>query len=580
MSIKNKISVLLKSKNKVALIYCHYLWLWNRYFNTSSVSFERPIILLSACADKEQTGDFKYNGGIKFFNMCAKLLRSKGFLAYIVTYDGKYQPWMIDHQPHISLQTAREWKKAGKNLRFFTTWIAATAFNNLADKIYLHDAEPAYSFGVHFPLIKNAVDSNRLALSTETRAEQAYFRALLNEDTCLIPPYCDPDYFSPDPSKRVENRIGYVLEGPDTEAQIAVIKKKLRSLGIQAELVRTFGPENILNTQLRSCDFYLGLNPGKDKFHCEGLGRMHLEAMNLGAVVLAFDVGGNREFLFDNVNGRLIGQGNIDKLAEELIYLIQNPQKKEELRKNAQWICTHIFTKERMWPEFKHFLQLDDFSDNETSLTKDSLVLNRQELDLLLGAPAYLADEEIPLFKKYTPKAAETIVEIGAAYGASALLFLLSKQPLAKLYSIDVFTMDEETKPPKGGSKPPSYEMCVKNVEKGLSILGKEKLLDQWQFIKSSSHEVAQTWQGKIDLIFIDGNHSYEGVKQDFDDWFPLVKKGGIIFLHDSRLLPGSPKNEFNRGWDGPTKLANQLNKRKDLKLVDQAYSLTVWQKI
>lgn len=37
----------------------------------------------------------------------------------------------------------------------------------------------------------------------------------------------------------------------------------------------------------------------------------------------------------------------------------------------------------------------------------------------------------------------------------------------------------------------------------------------------------------KIDFLFIDGDHSYEGVKQDFLDYEPFVKKGGIVVLHD-----------------------------------------------
>lgn len=36
----------------------------------------------------------------------------------------------------------------------------------------------------------------------------------------------------------------------------------------------------------------------------------------------------------------------------------------------------------------------------------------------------------------------------------------------------------------------------------------------------------------KIDLLFVDGDHSYEGVKQDFEMYKPLVRKGGIIALH------------------------------------------------
>lgn len=36
-----------------------------------------------------------------------------------------------------------------------------------------------------------------------------------------------------------------------------------------------------------------------------------------------------------------------------------------------------------------------------------------------------------------------------------------------------------------------------------------------------------------IDVLFIDGDHSYKGVKADFENYKGLVKKGGIIVFHD-----------------------------------------------
>lgn len=36
-----------------------------------------------------------------------------------------------------------------------------------------------------------------------------------------------------------------------------------------------------------------------------------------------------------------------------------------------------------------------------------------------------------------------------------------------------------------------------------------------------------------LDFLFIDGDHTYEGVKQDFEMYSPFVKSGGIIALHD-----------------------------------------------
>jgi predicted O-methyltransferase YrrM len=41
-----------------------------------------------------------------------------------------------------------------------------------------------------------------------------------------------------------------------------------------------------------------------------------------------------------------------------------------------------------------------------------------------------------------------------------------------------------------------------------------------------------------IDVLFIDGDHSTEGMLQDFRDYAPLVRKGGIIAVHDIYYLP------------------------------------------
>lgn len=40
----------------------------------------------------------------------------------------------------------------------------------------------------------------------------------------------------------------------------------------------------------------------------------------------------------------------------------------------------------------------------------------------------------------------------------------------------------------------------------------------------------------QVDFLFIDGDHSYEGVKEDFAMYAPLVREGGAIAFHD--ILP------------------------------------------
>jgi predicted O-methyltransferase YrrM len=54
----------------------------------------------------------------------------------------------------------------------------------------------------------------------------------------------------------------------------------------------------------------------------------------------------------------------------------------------------------------------------------------------------------------------------------------------------------------------------------------------------------------KIDLIFIDGDHSYDGVKKDFKMYFPLVRKGGIIAFHDIAPRPIESPFQVDRFWN------------------------------
>jgi predicted O-methyltransferase YrrM len=41
-----------------------------------------------------------------------------------------------------------------------------------------------------------------------------------------------------------------------------------------------------------------------------------------------------------------------------------------------------------------------------------------------------------------------------------------------------------------------------------------------------------------VDFVFIDGDHSYDGLMGDWEAWSGLVSPGGIVALHDSRSTP------------------------------------------
>lgn len=37
-----------------------------------------------------------------------------------------------------------------------------------------------------------------------------------------------------------------------------------------------------------------------------------------------------------------------------------------------------------------------------------------------------------------------------------------------------------------------------------------------------------------VDFLFLDGDHTYDGVRKDFEMYAPLVRKGGIVAFHDA----------------------------------------------
>lgn len=69
------------------------------------------------------------------------------------------------------------------------------------------------------------------------------------------------------------------------------------------------------------------------------------------------------------------------------------------------------------------------------------------------------------------------------------------------------------------------------------------KYLPDWTFIHAPSAEAAKAWKLPIDMMFIDADHSYEGVKLDIESWKGFVKPGSYMYFHDAdETSPGVVK--------------------------------------
>jgi len=78
----------------------------------------------------------------------------------------------------------------------------------------------------------------------------------------------------------------------------------------------------------------------------------------------------------------------------------------------------------------------------------------------------------------------------------------------------------------------------------------------------------------KIDVLFIDGDHSYEGVKKDFELYSTILSENGVIFLHDTDerysetlTVTEDEKKDFHP-FDGPSKFLKEIQKNDDWNLI------------
>jgi glycosyltransferase involved in cell wall biosynthesis len=80
----------------------------------------------------------------------------------------------------------------------------------------------------------------------------------------------------------------------------------------------------------------------------EGLGLALMEAMASGLAVIGSDTGGIRSLIQNNYNGLLVKPTDTVGLASTIVALLQNPEKREFLGKNARSFISQNFSQEKM----------------------------------------------------------------------------------------------------------------------------------------------------------------------------------------------------------------------------------------
>jgi predicted O-methyltransferase YrrM len=140
-----------------------------------------------------------------------------------------------------------------------------------------------------------------------------------------------------------------------------------------------------------------------------------------------------------------------------------------------------------------------------------------------------------------------TIVEIGVAEGASAVVLCQSMAPDGNLFLIDPYHL--------------SRVRFLNTMRRAAHRAVRRCKLANVTWIERFSHEVSPSWNEAIDLLFLDGDHDEQAVLRDWNDWSRFVRPGGVVVFHDARL--------FENGWttpdDGPVRVVNALFRNSQL---------------
>lgn len=136
----------------------------------------------------------------------------------------------------------------------------------------------------------------------------------------------------------------------------------------------------------------------------------------------------------------------------------------------------------------------------------------------------------------------KTVVEVGTSKGGTLFLWARLAARDAHLTSIDLPGGENNWAYPRW--KEPFYKSFASQQQKIDLLRGDSQS-------EAMLNDLKKTLGGApIDFLFIDADHTYEGVKKDYELYSPLVRKGGVIAFHDIALHPMSSECRVKNLWD------------------------------
>ena len=140
----------------------------------------------------------------------------------------------------------------------------------------------------------------------------------------------------------------------------------------------------------------------------------------------------------------------------------------------------------------------------------------------------------VPALTQTTPKERDCLVryvkgtrvavEIGVWHGVNTRSFRAAMHPEGVLYAVDPFPV---------GRFGISWQKKIAYLE--ANAIRNAQIVWLEEYSNTAVDSFKRLGSRQIDFMFIDGDHSYEGVRTDWELWSPFVAPNGVVALHDSR---------------------------------------------
>lgn len=163
----------------------------------------------------------------------------------------------------------------------------------------------------------------------------------------------------------------------------------------------------------------------------------------------------------------------------------------------------------------------------------------------LVGIDGWLSNREADFLYRTARDCAEggVILEIGSFKGKSTVC--LAKGSKAGR-GVPVFAID----PHVGTSTQEAILSGRSSFDEFVANINKAQVRELVTPVVKTSQEAAREWHGRISVLWIDGDHTYQGAKLDFDLFSEWVVEGGTIAFHDATIadVPRVVCEAFGRG--------------------------------